>query len=990
MSQSTLIIRHVPNTEPPQFTVERSQDGKASLPVAVAGPNSLPVEGRSNTKLTEEIRWYLETFLDYPFPPDTDRADQARQAFEAWGKRTFTALFTDPHARRSYDKAVEHGFANLTLRIVSDSPAVLGWPWEALHDPEPGGDRLAHHCSIERRINVMRDPVTLRKLPTDRVNVLLVIARPLEGDVRYRSVSRSLVELAAGHTFPISVDVLRPPTFDQLREHLRTHPHHYHILHFDGHGAYRHDVPAPIGRNILMRANDAQLLFENEDGSKDAIESSLLSDLLREHAVPAVVLNACQSAAIDDRAADPFASVAAALLRAGTRSVVAMAYALYVSGAQQFLPAFYKSLFASGNFAGAVRAGRQMMLRNPQRVCARGTYPLEDWAVPVVYQQADPLDFSFVAQGGSGRTGAEPSRLPDEARDDRNPYGFVGRDGAVLELERALRRPPAAILITGLGGVGKTTLIHGFLKWLEQTNGLGSGVLWFDFRDVHSAEYVINRLGEAITGKAEFAAHSQSDKLDFLANMCKRAPVRIVWDNFESARGIPGANRVGNLTDADPNVLKELLTRLRGGATKVVITSRSTEEWLGVTNIGKPVAIGGLDGEERWEYANAVVRDLGLNLNREDPALAALMKLLRAHPLAMRVVLSKLAQRTAAQLNAALETNITQFLPSAKDESEAILFATLQFASDGLPKEWQPLLVPVGLHESYLDADFLESMAKQADASVTRAMINECLGALANAGLVRHTGQAIYELHPLLTSYLRSTHESLALEVRNVWSGAFVDVMGSVAKDLAPRPLHKQRFSFLLHEVNFYKARAIAVRLGKNLGYAALTQALAAFAQNTRNFSGAEQLFGQLQTHHAHTRDETREAGACHQLGRVAEERRDFAGAETWYRKSLEIAERLGNEHGAASTYHQLGNLAVLQQEFETAWGWFLKALNVFVKLDNPHYARMTINNLTLTYREARPETRPRLLEAGRTAGLPDQLLRQIEEAVNPPPPNGS
>ena len=67
--------------------------------------------------------------------------------------------------------------------------------------------------------------------------------------------------------------------------------------------------------------------------------------------MPGVVLNACRSATHEEDAEDPFASVAAALLRAGTRSVVAMSYSLYVSGAQQFLPAFYRRLFERGSFA---------------------------------------------------------------------------------------------------------------------------------------------------------------------------------------------------------------------------------------------------------------------------------------------------------------------------------------------------------------------------------------------------------------------------------------------------------------------------------------------------------------------------------------------------------------------------------------------------------------------------------------------------------------
>jgi CHAT domain len=137
---------------------------------------------------------------------------------------------------------------------------------------------------------------------------------------------------------------------------------------------------------------------------------------------------------------DPFASVAAALLRSGMRDVVAMAYSLYVNGAQQFPPAFYRRLFEEGNIAAAVRAGRQHMWQHDKRICVLGEFPLQDWLLPVLYQQ-DPLNFSFAA---SARKDFVPraSRLPEELRKEKNPYGFVGRDSAILGMERALRRPP--------------------------------------------------------------------------------------------------------------------------------------------------------------------------------------------------------------------------------------------------------------------------------------------------------------------------------------------------------------------------------------------------------------------------------------------------------------------------------------------------------------------------------------------------------------------
>ena len=64
-----------------------------------------------------------------------------------------------------------------------------------------------------------------------------------------------------------------------------------------------------------------------------------------------------------------------------------MGYNLYVSGAQQFVPAFYARLIKTGDVAEATRAGRRQMLANPERLCSRGEYALQDWLVPVVYQQ---------------------------------------------------------------------------------------------------------------------------------------------------------------------------------------------------------------------------------------------------------------------------------------------------------------------------------------------------------------------------------------------------------------------------------------------------------------------------------------------------------------------------------------------------------------------------------------------------------------------------
>ena len=444
--RTSLVIRHLPGTDPSAFQIVRSSDGKASQPVSPPPPFGFPVEGRPDSDLMSELQWYLETFLDYPFPPETDRAERVLKALHDWGEQAFRGLFENSAAGRVFDDATED-HSKLKLEIWSDDPGIMSWPWEALRDPEVG--LLAHRCQVERRLNEARPPQALPdSLPRDRVNILLVVARPYGIQaVRFRSIARPLVELVENQRLPAHVELLRPPTFERLRAHLRERHGFYHILHFDGHGAYSAEGPGG--------PQDPQgcLVFETNDCRPDVVAAEELSFLLRDCAVPGVVLNACQSGMVGGTSRDPFASVATALLRSGTRDVVAMAYSLYVSGAKQFLPAFYHQLFEEGDFATAVRAGRNQMQEYPGRVCARGEFPLQDWLLPVLYRQ-NHLNLAFARGAGKGSV-PRVSKLPQELRREKNSHCFIGRDGAILEIERATRRAPAGILIQGLGGVGK-------------------------------------------------------------------------------------------------------------------------------------------------------------------------------------------------------------------------------------------------------------------------------------------------------------------------------------------------------------------------------------------------------------------------------------------------------------------------------------------------------------------------------------------------------
>ena len=146
--------------------------------------------------------------------------------------------------------------------------------------------------------------------------------------------------------------MLVPPTFPALQQALqraREARQPFDVVHFDGHGVY--DREHGLGGLCFEDPKDAQKL---EQRAMQFIHAEKLAAMMRDHRIPLVFLEACQSAKAEE---DPTASVAAKLLEEGVASVVAMSHSVLVETARRFVKAFYSEL-ARGDARGQGHAGR--------------------------------------------------------------------------------------------------------------------------------------------------------------------------------------------------------------------------------------------------------------------------------------------------------------------------------------------------------------------------------------------------------------------------------------------------------------------------------------------------------------------------------------------------------------------------------------------------------------------------------------------------------
>ena len=435
------------------FVVELGLEGAGARRAAEAGVGfGLSAQDR------EDVRWYLEDFLQYPVAPAPQVAGRVQVRLAELGADLFRQVFeANRDTIRLWD-AVAGSLPTTRVEVDAGIEGGSAVPWELLRDPATDGVLALRAGAFVRTHPETAVPVSVPDQPGG-LRVLLVICRPGgREDVPFRSVASHLVRLSRGAREAFRLDVLRPPTFAELArvlEAARNAGEPYQVVHFDGHGTYLDEETAAGGapgggfsREVFSLVSPPRpgshgfLVFEDLDtpGRQQLVDGPALGAVLAGAGVAVLVLNACRSAHAD-LAAEPdtvtgegdahrrvraYGSLAQEVMDAGVAGVVAMRYNVYVVTAARFIGEVYAGLLAGQPLGGAVSAARRQLAADPQRQVGGEPLPLQDWMVPVVYEAAplallppkagdQQLSISFSqAEAGKERAGLERG-LPGRA-----------------------------------------------------------------------------------------------------------------------------------------------------------------------------------------------------------------------------------------------------------------------------------------------------------------------------------------------------------------------------------------------------------------------------------------------------------------------------------------------------------------------------------------------------------------------------------------------
>jgi tetratricopeptide (TPR) repeat protein len=442
--------------------------------------------------------------------------------------------------------------ARQRLVIASLRSDVLNLPWELLVPPG------RNHVGIDTGWGVCRVPASECRLSDESyleagpLRVLFLTASPRDQDeLNYEREEEFLLSAIQG----AFVEVGDLGTFEELKDRLdASRPH---VVHLSGHGT--------IGDH------GAAFIFEDEKGLSNPQPAAQLGRLFSGSGVRCVFVSGCVSGQAPPR--EILGGICQSLVAHGVPMAVGWAAAILDEVATQVAKSFYGTL-AKGQPVDFALARARSTARGGGSV--RGD---PSWSLPLLY--ATVRDQRVYDNDMAPRGEPAPSRLQQPLPGMTAGYArqFTGRRRELQAILPDLRDDERkGVVITGMGGTGKSSLATRLARKLEADSGLELVVVPCRPNMPTRPEQLSNALRVAFAGSAKASAWNKAladagdngERLQILVKVLNEGRFVLVWDNFENNLDLS----TRRFLNADMEYFyNELLCGLVG-ASRVIITSR--------------------------------------------------------------------------------------------------------------------------------------------------------------------------------------------------------------------------------------------------------------------------------------------------------------------------------------------------------------------------------------------------------------------------------
>jgi len=747
-----------------------------------------------------ELSWYLEHYAIWPSHYFGDRARKVEENLVEWGRLLHDAALPvehtanvvnawstiSDHAGRRFsvhvDAVMEAGTSDDDAAAVREAATLLlGLPWELLHDGDGYLFQGAKPTRVRRRLpNTRTLDVSVVAAP---IRVLLVTARPEDkscGYLDHRASALPLVEAMEELGGLVRLHVLSPPTFDALGKELKRafdarEP--YHVVHFDGHGVY--DKTVGLGGLCFEDPSDTDKL---EKRRHVTVHTDTLGPLLKDYRIPLVFLEACQTALAEDTAE----SVASELLQRGVASVVAMSHSVLVETARRFVEKFYAGL-AHGQRVGDAMLDGQRGLKDDTfrgRIFGAGELRLEDWFVPVLFQEKDdpqlfrrtpaPQTQEDLRTILASRLGA----LPEEPK-----TGFVGRSRELLALQRLLRQEGKAryAVVRGQGGEGKTALAAEFARWMVRSHQVRRAAFVSVETDGNHLAVLGSIGSQLVAGDYSPATFEDVEQAILpIERALREQPTLLVVDNMESILLPPFIGIPELLSEDAGRELEAILALcerlLKVGDTRLVFTSREAlpAPFDAERHRRELHQLHPEDAVKLVERVlNAAGGDGGGTSDAAREQIEQLVEAVNGHARTLTLLAPALRERGVAATRQSLVELMAEMEKEFPGSREKSVFASVELSLQRMSATNQDRARALGVFHGAADLDVLRVMMQW-----EKEDVGALAGELIATGLATPSRYKHLTLNPALCPYLRGRMDSAEREALTV---RWVQAMGAYA-----------------------------------------------------------------------------------------------------------------------------------------------------------------------------------------------------------------